>query len=338
MLEKPELDDYLIISRLQEAYGLEVSRLAFLPLGVDVNAAVFRIVIEDGTACFLKLRKGDFAEITVALPSFLRASGLQAVIAPLATRDGKLWASLDDDFKMVLYPFIEGKDGYEVAPTGGQWLDFGKALKGIHTAQLPPALMDLVPRETFSPLWREMVKDFLVEVEEPSFADPTAAALAMFMKARRDEIGRLVRRADELAAALQGRSLDLVLCHADMHAGNLLLGSNGTLYIVDWDNPLLSLKERDLALVGGCAVWSNERETCLFYRGYGPAEVDPQALAYYRYERIIQDIAEFSKQLLWTTEGGKDREQGLKYLMGSFLPGHNVEMAFEADTTNLNPF
>jgi spectinomycin phosphotransferase len=35
-----------------------------------------------------------------------------------------------------------------------------------------------------------------------------------------------------------------------------------------------------------------------FYQGYGEVEVNQPALAYYRYERIIQDIAEFKQLLL----------------------------------------
>ncbi|HEX7434624.1 MAG TPA: hypothetical protein VF326_13310, partial [Anaerolineaceae bacterium] len=114
MLEKPDLQDQPIISRLQDSFGLLVNHLTFLPLGADFNTAVYRAVAEDGTAYFLKLRKGDFDEITVAVPLFLKDQGLQSIIAPLETRAKQCWASLDA-YRMILYPFIEGKNGYEVA-------------------------------------------------------------------------------------------------------------------------------------------------------------------------------------------------------------------------------
>ena len=44
----------------------------------------------------------------------------------------------------------------------------------------------------------------------------------------------------------------------------------------------------------------------LFYQGYGQAAVDQTVLAYYRYERIVQDIAAYCQQLLLTDEGGAD--------------------------------
>jgi len=56
LLEEPDLQDEKIISCLQDVYGLPVVRIAFLPLGADRNTAVYRIVAEDETAYFLKLR------------------------------------------------------------------------------------------------------------------------------------------------------------------------------------------------------------------------------------------------------------------------------------------
>jgi len=330
MLEKPALSDPLIISRVQDEYGLQVARVTFLPLGADVNTAVYRVESVDKTAYFLKLRKGNFAEITVTLPLFLKAQGIQPIIAPLETRTQGRWAHLDT-YKMILYPFVDGQNGYEVALSDQQWLDFGATLKAIHTTQLPPALARLIQYETYSSHYRELVKAFQAQAEKATFGDLTAAKLAAFMRSRRSEIDELVARADQLGRNLQARSSQLVLCHSDIHAGNLLLGANDALYIVDWDNPIFAPKELDLAMVGGSAVWNGAREESLFYQGYGQVEIDPAALAYYRYERIILDIAEFCTQLFLTVEGGEDREQSYQYFTSIFLPNHEIEIAFKTD-------
>jgi spectinomycin phosphotransferase len=71
----------------------------------------------------------------------------------------------------------------------------------------------------------------------------------------------------------------------------------------------------------------------LFYRGYGHAQVDPIAMAYYRYERIIEDIAAFCEQIFLSDEGGADRKQALEYLQSSFLPNGILEIAYRADKT-----
>jgi spectinomycin phosphotransferase len=335
MLEKPDLQDERIIACLQDEYGLLVVQVAFLPLGADRDTAVYRVVTDDETPYFCKLRRGIFDETSVALPKCLSDQGIVQIIAPLATKAGQLWANLDA-FKVILYPFVEGHNGYEVSLSDRQWVDFGTALKRIHTAIVPPALIRRIRQETYSPQWRELVKTFLERVEGDAFDDPVAVKLAALLQARRDQILDLVGRAERLAQALLSRSLELILCHSDIHAGNILIDANGAFYIVDWDDPILAPKERDLMFIGGgqgFAGHTAQEEETLFYRGYGQTQIDPAALAYYRYERIIQDIAVFCEQIFLTHEGGKDREQSFRYLASNFLPNGVLEIAYETDQT-----
>jgi spectinomycin phosphotransferase len=69
MLEEPNLGHDLISTHLQDAYGLQATELTFLPLGADVNTAVYRVVTSDGRTYFLKLCNGGFNETTVTLPA-----------------------------------------------------------------------------------------------------------------------------------------------------------------------------------------------------------------------------------------------------------------------------
>jgi spectinomycin phosphotransferase len=331
MLEKPDLPDQLIVSRLQEEYGLQVARVTFLPLGADINTVVYRVETADEAAYFLKLRKGPFTEITVTLPAFLKSQGIQSIIAPLPTTAGQLWASLDS-YKMVLYPFIEGCNGYEAAPSNRQWQEFGAALRALHTVRLPPALSAQIPHETYSPYWQNLVKDFQVQVEVTTYTDPTAVKMAAFMQANREMIDCLVDRAGQLGQALRARNPEQVLCHSDIHAGNLHLATKDALYIVDWDAPIFSPKELDLAMLGGSTTWNDARQEALFYQGYGQAEIDSQALAYYRCERVILDIAAYGEQLLLSDAGSEDREQSYQYFTSNFLPDHEIDLALNTMT------
>lgn len=335
MLEKPDLQDERLIASLQDEYRLLVVQLTFLPLGADRQTAVYRAVSEDGTPYFVKLRRGVFDETTVTLPKFLSEQAIAPIIAPLATKAGHLWASLAA-FTLVLYPFVEGHNGYEVELSDRHWRDLGSALKRIHTASVPPALRSRIQRETYSAQWREIAKSFLVRLDDGALADPVAAELTAFLKTRRSEILDLVRRAKRLALALQVRSPEFVLCHSDIHAGNVLVDPTGALSIVDWDNPIFAPKERDLMFIGG-GLWGDghtpQEEETLFYRGYGQTQIDPVALAYYRYERIVQDIALFCERIFQTNEGRADREQSLRYLASNFLPNSTIEIAYRSDKT-----
>jgi spectinomycin phosphotransferase len=76
---------------------------------------------------------------------------------------------------------------------------------------------------------------------------------------------------------------------------------------------------------------SNGRNERWFYQGYGKTRINLEAKVYYRYERIIQDIAEFCKQLLLTDAGGDDREQAYKFFTSNFAPGGELEAARRLD-------
>jgi spectinomycin phosphotransferase len=334
MLEKPDLQDDAIVARLQDAYGLSIDQVAFLPIGADRSTAVYRAVTSDGTSYFAKLRQGAFDETSVALPRYLSDQSIAQIIAPLRTVTGELWASLGG-YLVILYPFIEGRNGFEVALTDRQWVDFGAALKRIHTVQVDSVLVKHIRRESYSPRWRKAVRAFLEHIDDTSYNEPVAAKLAAFLSAKRNEVLDLVARAERHAETLRSRSLEFVLCHYDIHAGNILIDTTtNAFYIVDWDDPILAPKERDLMFIGGGVggVWNTPREEALFYQGYGSAEIDPVALAYYRYERIIEDIAVYCEQLLLTDEGGRDREQSLEYLRSNFAPNNTIEIAYRSDT------
>jgi len=331
MLEKPEISDELIISRLHEEYVLHVTALTFLPLGADMGTAVYRVVTDDGMAYFLKLRKG-FDEIIVTVPLFLKSQGIQEIIVPFETKSRQGWADFGE-YKMILYPFVEGKNGFEMDLSDSHKRTFGAALKRIHTANLPLDLKGIIPQETYSPRWRERLKEFQRQVENTGFDDPNAAKLAKFIRSRRSVINRLIERTEELASELQTGSHEFVLCHTDIHGANILITDNDQFYIVDWDAPLLAPKERDLMFIGGGIddIWKSKRDEAVFYEGYGKTQIDFPMMAYYRYERVIEDLAAYGEQLLLTNEGGADREEAYRRFTGNFEPGQTIEIAKKTD-------
>src|SRR4051794_39255883 len=127
MLEKPDLADAAIAACLREGYGITAARIEFLPLGQDDAAWVYRVTDADGTPYFLKIRRPPTDELRLALPRYLRDSGLGFVVAPLLAIDGTLWQSADG-FVLVLYPFIEARSGMEGGLSLTQWEAFGAGL------------------------------------------------------------------------------------------------------------------------------------------------------------------------------------------------------------------
>lgn len=150
MFEKPDLPDEKIIACLAEAYGLQIVQVTFLPLGADLNTAVYRVATAEETSYFLKVRLGNFDETSVLLPTFLKDQGIEPIIALVLTRNHQPWTSREN-LNWLLYPFIEGRDRFEIKLSERQWRDFGAALKGIYTLNLPSDLKRRLRVETYSP-------------------------------------------------------------------------------------------------------------------------------------------------------------------------------------------
>ena len=335
MLEKPNIADETIVACLHDEYRLQIASIEFLPLGADRHTAVYRVNANDGTPYFIKLRSGDFDPMSIIVPKYLHDQGIAQIIPPHATHSQTLWADLGD-FKLTVSPYNEGRDGYTVTLTDQHWVDLGRVLKQIHTAALPAAITDHLKRETFSDHWYEAVRTFQQSAAETPYPDPVSAQLAAFLIAHKATINNLVNRAEYLAGFLQARPGEFVLCHADIHAANVLIDSDDQLYVVDWDTLILAPKARDLMYVGG-GQFVNQRtpdeEAHLFYQGYGPTQADPVGLAYYRYMRIIEDIAVYCEEILLTDGDGEDRANGLRQLTRQFEPGNVVEIAFRSETS-----
>ncbi len=78
--------------------------------------------------------------------------------------------------------------------------------------------------------------------------------------------------------------------------------------------------------VGG--AWNRADESAAFYRGYGPVSVDAESLAFYRCQRVVEDVAVYCDRLLLKGgDQGADREESLRRLRAAFDPNDVVEIA-----------
>jgi spectinomycin phosphotransferase len=249
-------------------------------------------------------------------------------MAPIPTTSNQLWVHADG-FDWMLYPFFEGKNAFESPLSRAQWIALGEAMREVHTTILPSELARRVPRESYSPRYRAIVKALDSQVELRSFDDRQAAQLGAFWMSKRDDIRAVVERAEQLAQHMHKRAASLVLCHSDLHAGNVLVGADDHLTIVDWDNPILAPKERDLMFVGASVggSWNEPREKEWFFTGYGPAEIDSLAIAFYRYERIVVDIAEYGRRIFDVQRTPKERQSDLQKLVSAFVPNNVIDIA-----------
>ena len=240
------------------------------------------------------------------MPHALADAGVPNVLAPLPDRGGMLAfpLALPDGrvVAAVLLPWVAGRDAAAAGMSGPQWETFGRALRAlraVHAARLDPAFTAGLPTGRFdldaAPLARETGR--------LAAAGTFAGAAARFADRWRREaarIGTAIGRAEELGRSLRARPHPAVLCHADIHPANVLVGDDGRIWLADWDGPRLAPPERDLLFVVGARVARRVEpaEEARFLASHGPAALDRDALVSIRLERIVQDLGEFGGTIL----------------------------------------
>jgi spectinomycin phosphotransferase len=281
-------------------------------------------------AFFLKGRPADSRlEVAGRIAAYLRNRGFREVVAPNATMDGSL-AVRAGEATLALFPFVEGRRAMDVGLGDADWERLGRFTRGLHAVTLPTDLEGLIPHETF----RIREVDAFERVDRAADATTHATAeardVAAAWRQNRDVIAAIVERTVSLGRATAKRGLPFVTCHADLHTGNVLVGHAGELWVFDWDEVVAAPKERDLMFfIGGISRGMvGEPATASFLRGYGDADVDPVALAYYRHAWATQDVVGYAEQVLVeASRSDDDRVEAARIFGVLFRPGEIVDIA-----------
>ncbi|MEN5069466.1 aminoglycoside phosphotransferase family protein [Stenotrophomonas sp. TWI1183] len=336
MLHPQELSSAQITQVLGEAYGVRATAVVQRACGADAGATVYQVGGPDGMRWWLKCRRYAVDAVVWDVVHHLRDHlGLREIIAPLPARDGAAaatWAGL----QWTLFPYVDAFSGFEEALSRGHWERFGRVLRQVHDVRLPEALS--------------------VRLRCPGFDDDTAVErvgawlqradaripvrdalgeeyLALWCR-HRQRIEAIWQRCGALRARIGDGRPRRVLCHADLHAGNVLVGPDEGIHLIDWDEMVLAPRERDLMFIGAGigGRWGREQPPG-FAEGYGPVEADPLWVAYSRHWRILQDLQEFHDLLLEpgaTARPPAQRRQALRYMAEQFAPGNVADCATRA--------
>ncbi len=324
MREKLNIPEDLLRACLQEQYDISAVRLEFLPLGLDTRAGVYRVLSEHGTSYFLKAKSGSFYEPGCLVPRYLKDQGITAVVAPLPTKSNILWTQVGD-WRVIVYPFINGDTGLHLGMTDENWQEVGTILKQIHQVPLPPSGFQSLRKETFDPTeYARWVRAFETQLADSPGKSKVENALCSCWMAHQPTIHTLLTFMEELAGILQGRTLPYVICHADLHANNILRDHANHLFVIDWDDVMLALKERDFIFV-------REPGAGAFFQRYDRTEIDWVALTYYQCERAVQDLIERAQEVFFRDDLGEENKAAAAQLFSNlFSKNNNVDAAFAA--------
>lgn len=327
MIEKPKIEDKKIITALSENYSIQASHLEFLPIGNDASAFAYRVEAKNGVSYFLKLKLKIPNRAALFVPRFLRDCGIEQIVSPLSTNSQNLSAGMEG-FSLILYPFIPGQEAMQIGMTDTQWSEFGSTLKRIHATKLDPNLLEYVKSETFISKWGNLARALHEQVNTREYEDPYQKRLASFWKENNKIIQNIIAKTEIIGQRLQQSDLEFVLCRADIHTANILITTEHSMFIVDWDETLLAPKERDLMFILEDSL-AKTREQQYFIEGYGSVAMNRLALAYYRYEWCVQEIGDFGERVFLTKDAGETTKQAsVEGFMELFSQGDVIQTAF----------
>jgi spectinomycin phosphotransferase len=235
MTTELSLDKTFLTETLQREYGLSIELIESLPTGW--MAYCYRVTCTGGERYFLKLQGVDWTASFTHDPAFclplthaLHAQGiLPHIVYPIPTKDGRLMLE-KGGFHWVLSNYIAGRT-----------VGFGKITPGLlaRLAGLVGILHRSAPlislahplREQYALAFEtDLLRSF--DILQNLTADDRQGkrALRDLLLPRRDEILGLLRRLKAFQAQVMTANKAQVLCHADLHGGNLMLDDQDNLY------------------------------------------------------------------------------------------------------------
>jgi len=324
MREPPRITEEDLRACLQDQYDLSPVTLTFLPLGHDYDAGMYRVASEQGTVYALKVTTRSLYEPRCLVPRYLNDQGIASVVAPIPTRSSALWTQLSDK-TVIVYPWISGESSL-TGMTNEQWKQVGTIFQRIHQVMLPLVGFASLRKETFDPTeYVRWVRALETQHGQTQGRGASERALRSCWVAHQSTIHTVVTSLEKLAAVLQSRSLPCVICHADLHARNLIRNRVGQVFVIDWDEVMLAPKERDFLFV-------RPPHADAFFQGYGQAEIDWVALTYFLWERVVQDLIECTHNVCfrddWAEESRAEAVELLEVILAEDW-GH-IDAAYQA--------
>lgn len=280
-------------SDLELLFGVRAQGLEPLPWGDEARS--FRVrsrgrdyhlkrILPESRETQARVRNGFW----LGLMHQLRDTGvLSNVPRVVPARDGTLWARSGDSL-LVLTEWIEGPpvhpQGLLPAPVRGP---LARALGKLHAGTDSLAL-GAAPVEDYAIPFSSTLRAAL-EAELPDSVRRYRVRIV-------DELATL-ERAGRVAKALDAPR---VLCHTDVHGGNLVLDSAGVLWLLDWEGARLAPCEQDLAGATNAHVPREQfGEFVDTYRAARGARVELHAelFEFYYRRRCLEDLDAFLRQL-----------------------------------------
>jgi hypothetical protein len=310
-----DIDTAGLIAKVSQDYSIEVHEIDFIP-GSFV-AFCYSVNCSNHDRYFLKLfddsrlgrisvdRMGFYLPLTWELHS---KNILPNIPYPIKTRDGRFSTEFHGH-PIVLFNFIDGDlVGYENPMPDGTLAKLAGLVGITHGCryQLETPFPFV---ENFGIPFESDLIDGLNALEKITKKDNWGKReLRELLQPRKDEILGYLNRLKELQSISRRAAKEMVLCHTDLHGGNLIMDDAGRLYILDWEGTILAPPQHDLFVF----AWEDRFVDVFlpnYQRGFNPMGLNSDIFGFYYYRRNLEDLTDWIVRILYeNTDQEQDRQ------------------------------
>jgi spectinomycin phosphotransferase len=306
-----------LLEQLSTAYSLPLQSITFFPEGEDSYGYV--IASETGEKYFAKASTAVPNSCLQVALLLRHQCNILGIVAPLETLEGTLSVPWQD-FRVSLFPFIEGKSRWDLWKIGKDFTDAALSLTAallatIHGCTDTIASDSLTVAKYDLPLRHEL-HTVLEAPEKIPARNGYQKRLLEAIAQHRSEILQTLERYDSLGRSASVLRTPFVITHGDPTPGNLIIDAENQLHIIDWDGVSLGPPEKDLVSFTG-ERFEVVLESYLAER-QNRAALHADIFGFYIYEWTLNEIRDYGTKILFknsdTQQNAYDWESLQDYL------------------------
>jgi spectinomycin phosphotransferase len=324
---------------VREDFGIPLIGVRPTGLGADARAATF--VGETGDGSRYAVKASTTPQRGLAVADFLAAHGVCGIPTPVRTRDGGLTAARGGQ-RLSVVPWVGQRRALDGGMDEAQWRGLGRLLARMHATDARDPVLAVLPTEgPDQSRLVEQARAMRERLARCSADEALGQELRDLWGVNWARVLAVADRAESLATSPAWAATRRVVCHADPHAGNVVLGADGEVWLLDWDDAVLAPREADLMFaLGGVLAFApiTTDEQRAFFEGYGTTDWDADLMGYFQCVRALDDVLSWSEEVLASTQHttGQARE-ALDIVRGILSPAGLVAHALGEIPSALMP-